>query len=97
MEAVYKKYKDQGLKVVAIGGEPPEVLKKFAEAKGLTFTVLTDPTGEVFTLYNAESIPTNYFLDEQLRAVDATVGFDPSAPDLLDKMAKELLNDAKKA
>lgn len=93
---MYKKYKDQGLKVVSISMEDPKTLREFAQRKGATFPILTDPTGKVFMQYQAESIPLNAFIDSQGRAVEVVVGFDPSEGEAhLDGMAKALLEDAK--
>lgn len=97
MEETYKKYKDQGLRVVAISVEDPETLRAFAERKGLTFSFLSDPTGQVTQLYQAESIPTNFFVNRQGQVVDATVGFDPDdGPAHIDQVARKLVEETGK-
>ena len=98
MIKTYEKYKDQGFRVVSISTEEPEKLMEFARQKGATHPLLSDPTGRISQLYQAESIPANYYLDAQGKLVEATVGFDPvDGPSHMDKLARTMVDEMKKS
>lgn len=64
-ESAYKKYKDQGLVVLAIDiktdhGE--QAVRKFVQDMGITFPTPLDTTGEVEQLYRVRAYPTTYFV-----------------------------------
>lgn len=74
---LYKKYKDQGLEIVAISSDLFEDRAKvveFAKQYNLTFPVTLD-TGPAKT-YGVSVYPTTYFIDQQGRVRYQTSGFD---------------------
>jgi peroxiredoxin len=84
------------LQVVAISGEDKATLSAFAKRKGATFPLLTDPTGEVSTIYQADSVPLNYFIDSKGRAVEAVLGYDPEGgAEHMEGLAEALVQDMK--
>ena len=52
-------------------------MRAFAKRKGATFPLLTDPDGKVSTVYQAESVPMNFFIDSKGRACEISLGYDP--------------------
>jgi thiol-disulfide isomerase/thioredoxin len=86
LEALYKKYKDQGLEVVALSFEEEEQLKNparlraFVKAYGIDYTVLL--AGETRELHeklpeavNLNSWPTTFFLGRDGRVRQVHAGF----------------------
>lgn len=57
-------WEERGLVILAVNlGESASAVRKFMEANGLSFTVLLDSEGRTGMLYNAQYIPTTYFVD----------------------------------
>ena len=75
MPGIQAKYEAHSpdLAVLAVNfDEPPEPVKAFADALGLTFDILMDPGGEVnASLYRVRGYPSSYFIDQNgvIRAV----------------------------
>lgn len=68
------------LAILAISNEEPEHLKKFAESKGINYTVASlgdKPLPEPFA--NVTSIPTSFFIDPEGKIKFAAVGLVPLA------------------
>ena len=66
LQEVYedKEWAERGLVILAVNlMEPAPVVRKFMEDNGLSFTVLLDSEGKTGMLYNAQYIPTTYFVD----------------------------------
>lgn len=60
----YKKYKDDGLFILAVNfDEPASVVKSFRDELDLTFTLLLDPGAIVQKLYRNRTYPTSFFVD----------------------------------
>ena len=60
----YKKYKDDGLVILAVNfDEPVSVVKSFRDELDLTFTLLLDPGAIVQKLYRNRTYPTSFFVD----------------------------------
>lgn len=51
----YEKWKILGVEVIGISGDQPANLSMFKKAKGLPFTLLSDPAGKIANLFN---VPT---------------------------------------
>lgn len=65
LEAVYEKYRDQGLIVIGIDvEEPPPLVRAYAERYGLSFPVVLDEAGETAGVYDVRGLPMTYFVDE---------------------------------
>jgi peroxiredoxin len=65
LQKIYKDYKDDGLVILAVDvwGDS-EHARSFRDAHDLTYSMLTDPKGNAFKLYNGTNwFPVNYFID----------------------------------
>ncbi len=59
-----EEWKKRGLVILAVNlGETAPAVRKFMEVNRLSFTVLLDSEGKVGVMYNAQYIPTTYFID----------------------------------
>ena len=76
MEALWKKYQDKGLVVVAVSvQEKPEgQIKAFAEKLNLSFPILVDPEGSISELYELSSMPTSYLISRDGKVVSRIKG-----------------------
>jgi len=75
-EALYRRYRSQGLTVLAISidkGNESKV-QKFVEERGLSFPVLLDEKGEAERLYPSVTIPFTYVIGQQGRIVTRVDG-----------------------
>lgn len=67
MEKFYKKYKDEGVEILAVNMTTSEinskVIKDFMNEFGITFPVVLDEKGEVGNQFQARVIPTSYLID----------------------------------
>lgn len=64
MEALYPKYKDKGVEIVAVALDNTELqIDQFIEKHKLTFPIPHDKTGEVKDLYNIKPIPSTFFIN----------------------------------
>ena len=75
MEALYQRYKDQGLEILAVDlGEDINTVRRFIQNNGYTFPILMDANSRIGGIYGIEAIPTSYILDRQGRIVGRVVG-----------------------
>jgi len=75
MEALYVRYKDQGLEMLAVNlRENPDTVQQFIQSNGYTFPILMDRTGRTGSLYGVQAIPTTFILDRQGRMIGRLVG-----------------------
>ena len=51
LQGRYDEIKRQGLGLVSISYDPPETLKKFADSRGITFPLVSDPGSAVIRRY----------------------------------------------
>jgi thiol-disulfide isomerase/thioredoxin len=64
IEAMYQKYKDQGLVILAPAiGEDSNTVSGYVKRTGLTFTVGVDETTQLAANYRIVGIPTHFFID----------------------------------
>lgn len=69
LESLYRKYKDRGIKVVAVGADtmhsaPIEDVREFLSKSGITFTNLRDDQGFVSEAYNVLKAPQAFVIDK---------------------------------
>ena len=75
LEALYQKYKDEGVVMVAVNlREDPKRVKRYADALGLTFPIVLDSLGETFQAYGVLALPTTVFVDSNGVVREINVG-----------------------
>ncbi len=66
IEAVYQEYKDKDVVVIGIDIlEPEDVVRRFVEQGGYSWTFVLDTSGEVAANYRIAAIPTSLFIDRE--------------------------------
>jgi len=79
LQELYTRYRDQGLKIVAVeASRDTERSKKFIAKKGLSFLLLEDRTEDpvVGGLFGVHAFPTSFILDASGRILYYHLGFD---------------------
>jgi thiol-disulfide isomerase/thioredoxin len=88
-----KKYKEQGLVVVAINAwdEPADLVRKYVESEKLTHQFLLDGRAVFRDVYRFRETPDSCWIDHKGLIVGIHFGFDPGEESILDRQAQELL------
>ena len=73
LDAIYKKYADQGLVILSISDEGLGKVGPFIESAGYKPEVLLDPDGTVHKLYNIDGIPKSFIYDRDGKLVAQTI------------------------
>lgn len=90
LDALYKKYKDQGLVIIGVNNEDDHAkVKEFAEGK-ISYTVLLDGRAQ-FQEYGVQGIPCTYYIDKEGIVRYRDVGFGPGGEREIERKIKELL------
>jgi thiol-disulfide isomerase/thioredoxin len=89
IEGLYREFKDNGLVVLGINDENPEVALEFLRENSYTFPSLVDTEGEVSEHYQVEGIPTVVIIDRTGKLVNRHVGFSPGKEQALRVSLKE--------
>jgi len=64
LEPVYRKYRDQGLVILAINvRQDRKTAERFIRQLGISYDVLLDEEGEVARNYGVTGLPTTFFVD----------------------------------
>lgn len=91
LQKYYKKNKDSAnVEIIAINmtaQDRPEMVRKFADAYGLTFPILFDKNGEVMDAYQILTLPMTYIIN-----TDGTIAHQIRGP-VEEKVLNELLNN----
>lgn len=74
VEKLYRCFQHNGLVVVGINDEDPEVAQEFLQDKDFTFPMLVDANQEVASAYEVEAIPTLVLIDQEGNIVRRNVG-----------------------
>ncbi len=75
MEKLHKELSNDGLVILAINfRETPEQVKAFVKKHKLTFTVLLDPEGSVFELYQAWALPVTTIVNKRREIAGRAMG-----------------------
>ena len=90
LDALHKKYKDQGLVVIGINNERDHAkVKEFAKDR-ISYIILLDADKQ-FRQYGARSIPTAFYIDKDGKIRYRDVGFGPGKEKEMERKVKELL------
>ena len=93
LEALYTKYKDQGLVVIGMNVETDYMkVKHFAESR-ISYTVLLDGSTQSQG-YDISGIPCTYYIDREGIVRHRSVGFAPGGEVLIEEKIKGLLADS---
>ncbi len=74
IEKLHREYRRNGLVVVGINDERPDVARAFVSGNGYTFPTLSDSRHETYRTYRVTAIPTVYFIDKNGRVAAHYVG-----------------------
>ncbi len=95
LEAMYKKYKANGLEVVAVSADDARSasrVKPMVKSKGYTFTVLLDKETEVVAQYNPrKELPYTVIIDQKGNVFYRHAGYTAGDEHKLEAKVKELL------
>ena len=93
LEALYTKYKDQGLVILGMNTETDYMkVKRFAVPR-ISYTVLLDGSTQA-QKYDVSGIPCTYYIDREGIVRHRSVGFGPGDEALIEQKIKELLADS---
>jgi peroxiredoxin len=67
-------YDKQGLKTLAVFREKPEALSSYVVKKKIQFMWLEDPKGELWSTFEAKTMPTNILIDKGGKVVKVVPG-----------------------
>lgn len=73
MQALYDKYKDQGLVVLAITDEETSKVQPFIAKRKLTYPILLDPNRKVNDEFGIEGIPRTFVYDREGNLVSQAI------------------------
>jgi peroxiredoxin len=91
LEQTWQSLQDDGLVILAVNlQEDPALVSGFVNEFGLTFPVLLDRDGAVFSRYQVQLYPTTFFIDRDGVVQDVVFG-GPMAETLIASKAIELL------
>lgn len=65
VQKLHERYKDRGLRVLAISYETDDVMQPFLTKNAYTMTVGSDPTKKVVNAYGIKSWPTSILIDKE--------------------------------
>ncbi|RFU69052.1 thiol-disulfide oxidoreductase ResA [Bacillus sp. V59.32b] len=90
MDNQYKKYKDQGVQILAVNiNESDYAVQSFVDKHKLTFPVLIDKGEEVRMAYDINPLPSTLLIDKEGKVVDFITG------ELTEKMIQEQMERIK--
>jgi thiol-disulfide isomerase/thioredoxin len=69
LDAVYKRFKDQGLVLLAISDEEVAKVKQLLAEKNVSYPILLDPGRKVNDLFHIEGIPKSFVYDREGKLV----------------------------
>jgi peroxiredoxin len=74
-ERLHREFSAQGLAVVGINArEETSTIREYAKELGLTFPLISDPTGKINSAYGVIGLPTTFLIGRSGRAVALAVG-----------------------
>jgi peroxiredoxin len=74
-ERLHREFSIQGLAVVGVNArEGTATIREYAKELGLTFPLISDPTGKINSAYGVIGLPTTFLIGRNGRAVALAVG-----------------------
>jgi peroxiredoxin len=73
LEALYTRFKDQGLVILAVSDEEAAKVKPFIAERKITYPILLDPGRKVNTLFRIEGIPKTFIYDRTGKLVAESI------------------------
>ncbi|MBV9241073.1 MAG: TlpA family protein disulfide reductase [Acidobacteria bacterium] len=73
LDALYKRFKDQGLVILAIDDEEIAKVSPFLKQNPVAYTVLLDPGRKVNDLYRIDGIPKSFIYDREGKLVAESI------------------------
>ena len=90
LEALYQRYKDQGLRLLAVNvRQDAATAAAFVKPLEISYEVLLDGDGAVARAYGVSGLPTTFFLDRQGRLATRILG--ESTSEVFEQVVKGLL------
>jgi len=75
METLYKRYKDQGLEMLAVNLREDIIqVRRFIQSGGYTFPIPMDNDGRISNIYGIRAIPTTYIINREGLIIGQVVG-----------------------
>jgi thiol-disulfide isomerase/thioredoxin len=92
MNELHKKFKDQGLEVVAINlDKSREPIDEFLSKTPADFTIAYDPSGSAASNYKVSGMPSTYLIDRSGQLQISHIGFRDKDKQEMESKIKELL------
>jgi thiol-disulfide isomerase/thioredoxin len=91
LSALQARYGAQGLKVVGVTADSPEVAATFAERLNLRYAVAVDRQGSTARAYDVSALPTLFVIDKRGVVRDVAVGYDDGQEARIEGLVKDLL------
>jgi thiol-disulfide isomerase/thioredoxin len=91
LNAWHDRYGAQGLTVVGVTMDSPEVALEAALELGIDYPVLSDPDGETTRVYKAYALPTLFVIDRTGKIRVASVGYSSAGLEKTERLLSELL------
>lgn len=91
LSSLQDKYGAQGLTVVGISNDPPEVGARAAQNLGVRYATGVEKTGDASSAYGVRAIPTMFVVDKKGTIREVFIGFHPSHAEALEKLVQQLL------
>jgi len=95
LQALYEKYKDQGLEIVAVDGKrDTERAMKFIEQKGLTYTMLENAEGDeevAGNIFKVRAYPSSFLIGRDGKVMFFHLGFEEGDEVHLEEEIQSLL------
>ncbi len=92
MNDLHKKYKDQGLEVVAVNlDKSREPIDEFLRKIPVDFTIAYDPSGGAAINYKVSGMPSSYVIDRSGQLQTSHIGFRDKDKEEIEGKIKELL------
>jgi len=94
LQTLYEKYREKKFTILAVNQDNQKSVAKvssFISSHEYTFTVVTDPNGEIAQMFNVKNIPFGILYDRNGKAVYTSIGYKPGDERELDVQIQKLM------